>query len=92
MTNEDLIQKIVKESEVLVKCENTNGLICDFCGYKWTDGLYCRSSGGYEYDDDWYCICGRCLLEYSCKFPFLHGIQLQMKIDDIRRFLPVILP
>ena len=92
MTNEDLINKIVEWAEVLKKCENTQHLHCDFCGHDWQDGLYCRSMGGDEYDDDWYCICGKCLLEMSCKYPFLHGINLMMKIDDIQPALRVRFP
>ncbi len=90
MTNNELIDKIVVDTQILKKCEETRHLVCDFCE-DWMDGLYCRSSG-YEYDDDWYCICGKCLLAMSCKFPFLHGIPLMMKIDEIQPTLRIKLP
>lgn len=93
MTNGELISKIVQGTEILKKCEDTRHLVCDFCGHNWKDGLYCRPCGTYEYpDEDWYCICGQCLLEMSCKYPFLHGIQLMMKIDDIQETIPLIMP
>lgn len=91
MTNTELIDKIVIGTEVLQKCENTNQLECDFCD-KWMDGLYCRPMGSYEYNDDWYCICGKCLLAMSCRFPFLHGINLMMKIDEFQPAFRLKLP
>lgn len=90
MTNTELVDKIVIETQILKKCENTHHLECDFCE-KWMDGIYCRSSAD-AFDDDWYCICGKCLLVMSCRFPFLHGINLMMKIDEIQPFERIKLP
>lgn len=94
MTNQELINKIVIETEILKKVEKpSHDCFCDFCGRNYMDGLYWRDQSTYEYPgEDWYNICGKCLLEMSCKFPFLHGINLMMKIDDIQPTLRVILP
>lgn len=94
MTNVELINKIVEGTEVLKKVEKPSyDCICDFCGRDYMDGLYYRDQSVPEYPgEDWYNICGKCLLEMSCKYPFLHGINLMMKIDDVKMMLPTIMP
>lgn len=78
-----------KADEVgLIKC--TSGKYCDFCDSP-KDGIFERT-GGYEYHDDGYSICGFCLMKISCEFPFLAEINLGSKIDQLQEQLPIKLP
>lgn len=71
--------------------KNTDYKICDFCETP-QDGMFVRISG-YEYQDDWYCICGYCIVKISAQYPFMTDpIKLGTKISDLQSKLPVKLP
>lgn len=85
--NHDIIDR--KADEVGIR-KSKVGNLCNFCENP-QDGTYERS-GGPEYDDSGYCICGRCLIEISCRFPFLKEFNLGVKMDELYDELPVKLP
>ncbi len=63
---------------------------CDFCDSPKL-GTFIRT-GGHEYNDDWYWICGNCFVGITRNFPRLTGMKLGIKIDKIKDTLPVKLP
>lgn len=76
------------ENTILNKCNFEDE--CDFCNNP-KEGTFCRSSG-YEYDDDFYWICGKCFNGFSKKYPKLDEMRLMIKIDRLQEDLPVKLP
>ena len=83
-------QELIDNKMLEMGFKKTDYKICDFCEDP-KDGMFVRISG-YEYHDDWYTICGCCMASISCRFPFLHDIELGTKISELQSKLRVKLP
>ena len=54
---------------------------CDFCD-KPNGGTYCRDMSGPENDDDYYWVCGACVLRIQMNHGGITGLRLAMQIDE----------
>jgi len=87
MTQPEIDQKA--QDTYLKKCTFNDE--CDFCNTP-TYGTFVRNRSGYDCDDDFYWICGRCFINTHYKYHWLNDIKLLMKIDYLKDKLPVKLP